>query len=213
MPDIVKFWFDDPYVLIRNVSIKDLKADPKKQTKEELLNSITRVAALISFILVVFNGELSYMSIFIITSVACIVYYYYYDELATTFEKFTEDKKNTNTKCVPPSDNNPFMNATMADYLNVDDLGTITNRQRACTRQDIPEIAEVIDEKFHKNLFRDVDDVFDKMNAQRQFYTTPNTTIPNDRDAFVNWIAKSKSICKEESTACFPYEDPRHKHI
>ena len=44
-----------------------------------------------------------------------------------------------------------------------------------------PNLNKLIDEKFNYNLYKDVSDIFDKNNSQRQFYTTPVTTIPNDQ--------------------------------
>ena len=33
----------------------------------------------------------------------------------------------------------------------------------------------------------------------RQFYTMPNTTIPNDQEAFSNWLYGTENVCKEGS--------------
>ena len=50
---------------------------------------------------------------------------------------------------------------------------------------------------FNKNLYRDLTDVYGKNNSQRQFYTTPITTVPNDQNSFANWLYRSEKTCKE----------------
>ena len=41
--------------------------------------------------------------------------------------------------------------------------------------------------------------IFSKNNSQRQFYTTPVTTIPNDQKSFANWLYKTPPTCKENN--------------
>jgi hypothetical protein len=68
-----------------------------------------------------------------------------------------------------------------------------------------------MDEMFNHNLFKDVNDVFGKMNSQRQFYTMPNTTIPNAQDDFAKWLYANPKTCKEDQEFCLRYEDVRAK--
>ena len=63
----------------------------------------------------------------------------------------------------------------------------------------------------HANLFKDVNDVFGKMNSQRQFYTMPNTKIPNAQDDFAKWLYANPKTCKEDQEFCLRYEDIRAK--
>ena len=49
------------------------------------------------------------------------------------------------------------------------------------------------------NLYKDVSDIFSKNNSQRQFYTTPVTTIPNDQGSFADWLYKTPPTCKENN--------------
>ena len=49
------------------------------------------------------------------------------------------------------------------------------------------------------------------MNSQRQFYTMPNTTIPNAQDDFAKWLYANPKTCKEDQEFCLRYEDVRAK--
>lgn len=112
-------------------------------------------------------------------------------------------------KCTPPTVDNPFMNVTMKDYLNIKD-GKTVNEPPACDTA-LPETKKQIDDTFNNNLFHDVNDVFGKMNSQRQFYTMPWTTIPNRQDEFARWLYLNPKTCKEDQDFCLRYEDVRAK--
>ena len=56
---------------------------------------------------------------------------------------------------------------------------------------------------------QDVDDLFGRYNSQRQFYTMPSTTVPNDQKSFAEWLYKTPETCKENSL-CLKYEDNRY---
>jgi hypothetical protein len=43
-----------------------------------------------------------------------------------------------------------------------------------------PELKGAMDSAFYDRMFRDVSDVYSTVAAERNFYTMPSTTIPND---------------------------------
>ena len=101
----------------------------------------------------------------------------------------------------------------MKDYLNVDPkTNMIVDRPPACDVSD-PEVKLLIDNNFDNNLYKDIDDIFGKMNSQRQFYTMPSTTIPNDQESFAKWLYLSPKTCKEDQDYCLRYEDVRAKRF
>lgn len=103
--------------------------------------------------------------------------------------------------CTPPTRNNPFMNVLMSEWTDN------PNRPPAC---EYNGVKDDIEENFSFNLYRDIDDLFDKNNSQRQFYTCPITTIPNDQTSYARWLYEVPSTCKEEQENCLRYEDLRH---
>ncbi len=105
--------------------------------------------------------------------------------------------------CRKPTRNNPFMNPNLTDYNNGDPPA-------ACNMDD-DGIKEEIVVNFNDNLYRNVEDLWEKKNSQRQFFTLPSTSIPNNQKEFANWLYKNPSTCKEEQTNCLRYEDLRFK--
>lgn len=102
-----------------------------------------------------------------------------------------------------PTDNNPFMNPDINDYTN-------DNPPVECNEDD-ENIPENITKTFNKDLFMNLEDVFEIKNSQRQFYTVPNVEVPNKQIEFANWLYKSPETCKEDQEQCLRYEDLRFK--
>lgn len=116
--------------------------------------------------------------------------------------KLKEELENNNQAiinnqiCVKPSRNNPFMNPSIVDINENKDIN-------ACYI-DNPYIKEEIDNHFLNNQYRDVVDIYDRNSSQRQFYTMPSTTIPNNQEAFSKWLYHRKESCKEgNGEMCF----------
>ena len=233
------FWFTDPEILWKGERLTEF-FPTKDQTLEEKFNALIRLSFYCSVILFVYhNGNYKYWGIFFGT--VLITYYIYTNRpnvitqfpqvpsllkgsvspienigtVGSTLDKpiqKVETLENVSgSTCTKPSIDNPFMNVTMGDYLNIDpETNSIIDRPEACNTSDT-EIKKRTDEFFNNNLFKDVNDVFGKVNSQRQFYTMPSTTIPNKRDEFAKWLYLNPKTCKEDQDFCTPYEDLRGK--
>ena len=111
-----------------------------------------------------------------------------------TCDKGTPSAMGNNDKmCQMPTGNNPYMNVLNTDY------GNNPNKLPACNQS-----RNETDNAFSQNLFRNVDDVWDRNNGQMGYNTQPSTTIPNDRDAFQKWLYKVPYVCKDgDLGACY----------
>ncbi len=101
--------------------------------------------------------------------------------------------------CKSPTVNNPFMNPVITTFND-------SENPTACNAND-SEIIDKITDKFNKNLYRNVDEVFEIKNSQRQFYTVP----PNQQIEFAKWCWKLPETCKEDQAFCLRNEDLRFK--
>jgi hypothetical protein len=91
-----------------------------------------------------------------------------------------------------PSVDNPFMNAMPFDDRD---------RGPASVQLGNPIKQMEVETAFDYGTYRDVDDVFNRNNSQRQFFTMPTTTFPGDQTAFANWLYKVPVTCKEGNGA------------
>jgi len=97
-----------------------------------------------------------------------------------------------NEICVKPSLSNPFMNPSIIDYTNKN------NNIKACPyNKDI--INENVNTFFKQNVYKDINDIYERNFSERQFYTVPATTIPNDRKSYENWLYYRETTCKENN--------------
>ena len=107
------------------------------------------------------------------------------------------------SSCRRPTKDNPFMNPPMTDFNN-------GFKPSACNADD-EDVKEQMNETFNIDLYRNIEDLFNVKNYQRQFYTIPTTAIPNDQTAFAEWLYRAPTTCKEDSINCLRSEDLRFK--
>lgn len=209
------FWYNDINVLFdKNNLIKFFPTNT--QTLEEKTNAIMRFGIYLSILLSVYYNDFIYL--YFVIGGALLSYYIYVNNSITKTQKQANKEVTKETEiiekleneegCTAPTLENPFMNFTMQDYLNMSN-GKIIEKPKACDIND-EKIKKESDSYFNNNLYRDVNDVFGKMNSQRQFFTMPWTTIPPDADGdFKNWLYNNPKTCKETQDACYRYEDLR----
>lgn len=176
----------------------------KNYTLTQNLNATMRFA--IYFAIVVFVIRRDYRVFFFVAFVALVTFMIDYQETQTADVKnkllerlnVSPAQRNGDTTkgyCVRPTVNNPFMNVLLSDYQE------FPNRPAACdvTRRSIKN---EIKANYDNGLYRDIDDIFHKKASDRQFYTTPVTTIPNDQNGFAEWCYKPPPTCKERTKNC-----------
>ena len=119
-----------------------------------------------------------------------------------TLDEMINLQKNT---CRRPTVDNPLMNLNITDYNN--------GQPPAACNADDEEISDDIRVTFNHDLFRDVDELWERENSQRQFYTTPNHGVPNNSVEFAKWLYNNGSIpnCKTNQEDCLRYESLRDK--
>lgn len=110
--------------------------------------------------------------------------------------------------CRVPTKDNPFMNPLLDD-ISVGDRDEI--QPIACNVDD-DEIKDKIVDCFNKDLYRDVGDLFERQNSQRQFYSLPQS-FPNDQNAFAQYCYGNKGTCKTNQGLCLKNEDLRFKRL
>ena len=112
-------------------------------------------------------------------------------------ENFIGNSENS-VEYVNPTFDNPFMNIQYDDYVKNPNRESVSKKFLGDTKTT-KDINSVIDDKFNYNLYKDMSDIYDKNNSQRQFYTNPVTTIPNDQSSFANWLYNNGPTCKEKN--------------
>ena len=188
-----KFWYEDPNILFAFNRLTEFFPTPD-MTVYEKLNSVTRLAFYVSIVMYAYTGNYLWLFVVIGTFITTYLIFKNSDNVNKTIDLFKNmgDKKYP-VKFVEPTRDNPFMNVLMTDYEDN------VNRESSIKKstQYNPKLAKKIEDKFGINLYKDLSDVYGKENSQRQFYTTPVTTIPNDQGKFAKWLYNTPKTCKE----------------
>jgi hypothetical protein len=102
-------------------------------------------------------------------------------------------------KCRKPTADNPYMNIVFSDYLDA------SNVPEPCNSDQSKDDAKYL---YNSTVYRNIEDVFERQNSQRLFYTLPITTIPNKQNEFADWLYKTGPQCKENTSKCTYFEEP-----
>ncbi len=126
---------------------------------------------------------------------------YYNQNNKLTFPSDLKKKSTKHRKCRMPEPNNPFANPTVFDALE-------DSPPLACNADDenIDSLNKQVTNSFNDQLFRDVSDLYDVKNSQRQFYTVAGGKTP-DTIGFANWLYGNMPSCKSNQGDCYKYED------
>lgn len=194
----MNIWYKDPKEFLLNPeTIVDI-IPSKSQVLVQQLNSFVRLAVYFSVIVYVLKRD---SSVFFFPIFVGLITFFIYENRTTLDlkqrELFSRMNVTEDGQCVKPTKENPFMNVSYVDYND------FPNRPPACNITN-KEVKEEVQEILEESCYRDYDDVYGRKANDRQFYTNPITTIPNDQGGFANWLYNSgKETCKEKSIQCW----------
>lgn len=192
-------WSKNIYVLFNPDRLIEFFPN-KQQTTEERMNAVARFSIYSCLLLVAYKRDWYYaLGVPIMLLILNIIYS---NEQSESFTPKSILKKTTPEQKRKPTLNNPMMNVSFADDTNAEAPDYYDDTEES------QNIREDIKDKLDFNLYSSVDDVFERKNNQRQFYTVPS----NDQSKFVNYLYKDMpESCKDNTRNCVPYEDVRVK--
>ncbi|ABT16608.1 hypothetical protein ATCVMO0605SPH_544R [Acanthocystis turfacea Chlorella virus MO0605SPH] len=192
-------WFKDIRVLL----LRPSEIIPSRdQSDAERINAIVRLVLYCSLAVALIRSNIMYL-VLGLAIIAIISLAFAMGEKKKKKNESYSNLRPTTVKrerkaCSPTTADNPFSNATVGALLG--DEG----RAPACS-YDTPGVAKEMRKNFNKGLFRNLDDVYEVENSQRQFYTMPVTTGAPDTIAFAEFLYGSRGkTCKEDPAMCEP---------
>tara|TARA_B100000214_G_C23871754_1_gene582952 strand:- start:35 stop:697 length:663 start_codon:yes stop_codon:yes gene_type:complete len=201
------FWLKNPLILIDKNHITQLWPEKNMQL-EDKLNAMTRFILVLTILGFIFTNSTKVIISGVVTLAVIIMLYFSksnnkkitLDDLKR--EGFTnrEVYENLKPNFTTPTSNNPMMNVLVNEY------GENPQRKQAAPSFN-QEVTEDINEAVKKNLieeqnvdprlFQNLGDNFVFDQSMRNFYTTPNTKIPNDQKGFAEFCYGTMVSCKE----------------
>lgn len=195
------FWLYEPSILINENRITEIMPSSDMSTIEKL-NSIARLSIYVGILISLYKNDTSFLMYTLIVLGYTIFMDYNNIEEMREYSLGKIDNKLDSNKTLPTPEN-PFMNVLMTDY-------TDNPKRKEANILAAEETKEIVEDYFNQGLYKDVSDIFGRRNSQRQFYTMPNTEIPNNQDKFARWLYRSGTTCKENSNYCNRYEDLKY---
>ena len=199
------FWIEDYKILF----YKDRLADffpTITMTLIEKLNAIFRLSIYLSVVLYLLTNNYLYFYIMII--VGLFTWFVYYNQ-RDNLELYFNSIPNSNENLIQESDHkiNDIVPTTENPFMNINLITDNKEKEAPPASWNNDEVQKDIEDKFGYNLYRDVGDLYGKSNSQRQYYTMPSTTIPNNQTSFAKWCYSVGPTCKEKSIYCAPEMD------
>ena len=183
-----QFWFNQPYVLFKKENITNI-LPRQDQTLEEKLNAMTRLVLLIALFGNTYIGG-SLKIVYVLCIVLTIIVLIYKVSKRRSEEAFSTCSKIKNLKesisNTKPTPSNPMMNVMLPEI--VDNPQRPKASHAYCPKIDAT-INSSVKDNLDKKIFRDLGDDIEFDTSMRQFYTTPNTMIPNDQKGFAEFCS------------------------
>lgn len=201
----VKFWIDDPNELIKSADFWPMP----NMDKISKYNAISRLI----IVLTIGGFFISKSAQLLMTgavTLGIIVFMYNLRDKKVYNDDLIESFKN-DTHVAESSESNPLSNVQLPE-IQFDPhrpaaAKSFTKKQEKEINDNTKQM--VIDESFQGNneikdkLFRNLGDEIDFDRSMRNFYSMPNTKIPNDQGKFAEFLYGNMPSCKEgDPAAC-----------
>jgi hypothetical protein len=235
----IPFWTEDPNILVKPAYISEFfPVDP--MTFNQKLNAISRTVIVLTMISYIFTQNSRIINIAAFTLISIFLLYYtnnqskntmgdiegferdndmhgrpikFYNRHGTTIEnpKNLDDIFDTST----PS--NPLANVLLTDYdynpdkkpappsFTSDGSDSIIEQTKNMVQELNPGQPQIV-----KKLYNDVNTNLELEQSMRQFYSTSNTTIPNDQAGFAQFCYGNMVSGKEGNDFAAVRDNPRY---
>ena len=198
------FWIEDYKILFYKERLTAF-FPTIQMTLIEKLNAIFRLSIYLSIILYLLTNNYLYLYIMIIVGAfTFFIFYTQKNNIELYFNSYPESNQNMIEKSILEEKNNKIIPTVENPFMNINLITDNKDKEAALPSWNNEKIQKDIENKFGYNLYRDVGDLYGKNNSQREYYTMPSTTIPNEQTSFAKWLYGTQPTCKEKSIYCSP---------
>lgn len=161
---------------------------------DEKLNALVRLAVYFAIVMTALRQNLQFLLVPIVVGLGTAAVYEAVGREA--YKDAAAVSPAAGAACTVPRAQNPFMNVLMSEYT------ADPTRPPACDVEDEGVRGEM-QRHFETGLYRNIEDIYGRNASDRQFYTMPSTTIPNDQGAFVRFLGQLERralACPQQNT-------------
>ena len=195
------FWIEDP-----NILINDMKFWPiPTMDKQDKFNAISRFIILLTIIGFVVMPNSTILVTGGVTLSIIVLLYYLKQPTKEEFKTLMSPTVHSPQETTQSTPENPLSNVELPEIQfnpkRKEAPPAYTKEQEATINQNtkkmVMETSFPEDPDLEKKLFKDLGDEIEFDRSMHNFYTTPNTKIPNDQDKFAQFCYGDMPSCKE----------------
>ena len=228
------FWLNEPTILFNKKHITEIWPNPNMSNMEKL-NAISRFVIIASLLGYLITLNMGIIFVGIITLAVIAILYHVQSNKIIADEKAKElppKIKESFTNAIlynevkddytNPKENNPMMNVLLPEISYNPTRNEAAPAFNAEVEKNINNSTKdyVVDTTFSdestkqkeyikRKLFSDLGDSYTFDYSMRNFYTNPNTTIPNDQEGFANFCFGDMISAKEGNEFALGRWQPR----
>ena len=228
------FWLNEPTILFNKKHITEIWPNPNMSNMEKL-NAISRFVIIASLLGYLITLNMGIIFVGIITLAVIAILYHVQSNKIIADEKAKElppKIKESFTNAIlynevkddytNPKENNPMMNVLLPEISYNPTRNEAAPAFNAEVEKNINNSTKdyVVDSTFSdestkqkeyikRKLFSDLGDSYTFDDSMRNFYTNPNTTIPNDQGGFANFCFGDMISAKEGNEFALGRWQPR----
>ena len=228
------FWLNEPTILFDKKQITEIWPNPNMSNMEKL-NAISRFVIIASLLGYLITLNMGIIFVGIITLAVIAILYHVQSNKIIADEKAKElppKIKESFTNAIlynevkddytNPKENNPMMNVLLPEISYNPTRNEAAPAFNAEVEKNINNSTKdyVVDTTFSdestkqkeyikRKLFSDLGDSYTFDDSMRNFYTNPNTTIPNDQEGFANFCFGDMISAKEGNEFALGRWQPR----
>jgi len=179
-------WFNKPRVLLQNPGAF---FPTREQTPSEHVNAMVRLVLYIAGASFAYNRDPK--TLYLALAAIAIVSF-----VAGGRHRGGTAAGATFQKCRTPTADNPFMNSLIGEV----------GHELPPPPCQYDTVKTEIKKHFDTGLFKNIEDLYEKENSQREFLTVPNGGLPPDTKAFAEFCYAPRRNCKTTPSQCTGYE-------
>jgi hypothetical protein len=217
------FWINEPSILINKKDILNFWPTENMNYNQKL-NSISRLIIILTIIGAMITQTLRMLITGLITLGVIILLYFIQKKEKSKKEGFSNNTINNATihkYYEQPKLTNPLMNVCLTEYkeninrkpaapsFNPDIKKKINEDTKTFIVSNFNNSNKNEDNNIESRLFLDLGDNYNFNQSMRNFYSTPNTTIPNDQNGFAEFCYGNMISCKEDNPIACSKFNPR----
>jgi hypothetical protein len=227
----IAFWSENPNILLDTRYALEF-FPTENMSFNQKLNAVTRIVLMLTVISYLVTKKMNIIMVSVV-SIVCI-YLMYYSHKGAKNEGFDNDanglvkpyNRHGPLVDIKPELESTFQQSTPSNPLSnvlISDYDYNPNRKPAQPSYTENGNQTILDEtiktiqsmhpgqpNIDKKLFQDVTDNLELEQSMRQFYSTANTTIPNDQTSFAEFCYGDMISAKEDNAFASVRNNPRH---